>query len=104
MLLRKELAAKKVREDELHAHILELDCELTREATESVRLAGELVEMREKMKMYARHPKVVKDKTLRKVVYELRLSQIDLNRIIDEESENEDERTRKEQIHLPVYE
>lgn len=96
--LNRQLAARKVREEELQEQILKLEADFSKEAEEALRLTTELQETREKMKKLANQQKVVvRDKRLEKEVRELRICRRDLLRQLNEKNGEEKEQLRKTQ-------
>jgi len=98
--LHRELAARKVREEELQEQIQKLDADYSMEVEEALRLTTELQETRRKLKKIANQQKVVvrdRDKKLEKEVRELRISRRDLVRRLNEKADKEKEQLRKTQ-------
>jgi len=101
--LKKQLAARRVREEELHDQISKLEYDLTNNADESFRLATELMSTRKKMEMLVmvNHQKNEENYSLKRSVTDIRMSKRnlhgDLARMLDERSEIESEKVRKYQ-------
>jgi len=98
--LTNQLVAYKVREGELLEQILQLEGEFSKEVTESLRLARELQELREKMKMLTGKHLVFEEKKLKREIYQLRLSQRSLKLTLEEKTEKEREWERKNKQHM----
>jgi len=87
--LTNQLVAYKVREGELLEQILQIEGEFSIEVSASLRLARELQELREKMKILRGYQVVFEENKLKREIYQLRLSQRSLKLTLEEKTEKE---------------